>query len=105
MDIINLISSAFEILKAIRTFQKQDFFDQQGRLAKNYGSFIAVFVSTLRPEVASQYKRLELDILRGSDQNALIFRQSITEECNITAVVVSPFPSTIPAEEHTEEKG
>ena len=61
-------------------------FDHQARLN---GKVTSVVVTTISPDTAIHYARLEQDVLRGSAQNVLTFRQSVTDDCNITAVIVS----------------
>ena len=61
-------------------------------LSKNYGFVIAFFVSACLPDTASQYERIQNEILRGSKENAMTFRQTVTDECNMTAVAVRLHP-------------
>lgn len=58
-------------------------------LQRSYGYFVALLISTLSPSTATQYERIENLILGGEDENALAFRQAVTDECNMTAVAVS----------------
>ena len=61
-------------------------------LGKNYGFVIAFFVSACLPDTASQYERIQNEILRGPKENAMTFRQTVTDECNMTAVAVRLHP-------------
>ena len=61
-------------------------------LSKNYGFVIAFFVSACLPDIASQYERIQNEILRGPKENAMTFRQTVTDECNMTAVAVRQHP-------------
>ena len=67
----------------------QDTWRQRELLKRSYGAGIATFVSFILPDTVSRYERVERDILNGSDENALTFRQTSTDECNMTAVAVS----------------
>ncbi|KAG8533560.1 uncharacterized protein KY384_001300 [Bacidia gigantensis] len=55
-------------------------------LERSYGSFVALFVSTFLRNTAGQYERIERIVIRGRDEDALAFRQAVTDECNMTAV-------------------
>lgn len=61
-------------------------------LSKNYGFVIAFFVSTYLPDTAGQYERIQNEILHGPAENTMIFRQTVTDECNMTAVAVRLHP-------------
>ena len=63
-------------------------------LIDKYGLPIGLPVSILLRDTATQYERVERDILHGSNEEALSFRQSITDECNMTAIAVR-LPSAI----------
>lgn len=58
-------------------------------LARNHGPLVAYIVAWLSPRTAQQYESIHLHILRGSNQEAMNFRQAITNECNMTAIAVS----------------
>lgn len=58
-------------------------------IARNYGPFLAFVVARYLPETARQYESIHYDILRGSKEEAMSFRQAVTDECSMTAVAVS----------------
>ena len=58
-------------------------------LSKTYGRRIALIISLLYSNHASEYARVEEVVLQGDDQEALLFRSSVATECNMTAVAVS----------------
>lgn len=58
-------------------------------IARNYGPFLSTTVATHLPETARQYESIHYDILRGSKEEAMSFRQAVTDECSMTAVAVS----------------
>lgn len=58
-------------------------------LAKRYGMSIAFLVTFLSNDTAIRYERVERDVLNGSAEDALAFKQAITDECNMTAIAVS----------------
>ena len=90
---LSLASSALAIFqtsyKIYRTSLQLASLQQHQLLARNYGAFIASVVAWLSPETPRQYERIHNSILRGSKEEAMSFRQAITDECNMTAVAVS----------------
>lgn len=62
-----------------------------GSLSLNYGPTVALFISTVFPNTATYHERVQRTILDGNDENALAFRQAVTDECNMTAVAVGQF--------------
>ena len=61
-------------------------------LRRYYGPFVALLVSIFLPDTAKQYERVERVVLQGKPEDALAFRQAVTDECNMTAVAVGPSP-------------
>lgn len=61
---------------------------KRNTIAQSYGPTAGFLISALYPSTASEYERLERVVLRGSDDEALRFRASVTSECNMTAVAV-----------------
>ncbi len=86
---IALFAATSRIYRATRLLASQQ---QHELLARNYGAFYASVVAWLSPETARQYESIDYYILRGSKEEAMSFRQAITNECNMTAVAVSLFP-------------
>ena len=68
---------------------------QKSRIANNYGPFIGTVVTVILRGTATQYERIEKAILYGGDEEALAFRQAVTNECNMTAVAVIPLRSNL----------
>ncbi|KAL9117973.1 MAG: hypothetical protein Q9187_005485 [Circinaria calcarea] len=68
--------------------EKPDFCDNCAELRSwdTYGQTTALLVSTIFRNTADEYERVERVVLRGGDKEALAFRQSVTDECNMTAV-------------------
>lgn len=91
MDPFNFASLIYSYLASRAAFKAyfNSSFDHQARLRRSYGKVTSVVVTTISPDTAIRYARLEQDVLRGSAQNVLTFRQSVTDDCNITAVIVS----------------
>lgn len=58
-------------------------------LSQTYGIHVALFIIILYPNTASEYDRLERVVLRGSEDEALLFRNAVANECNMTAIAVS----------------
>ena len=84
-DLVRVIGLAASIYTSVKQSQRK-------RLVKNYGPFIGLPVSTILRDTTTQYERIECDILNGSDQVALSIRQTVTDECNVTAVAVILYP-------------
>ena len=67
---------------------------QRTALVGNYGPTVGVAVSLLFGNTASQYLRIQRSVLKGQDEDAVQFRQAVTNECNMTAIAVSIFSPT-----------
>ena len=63
-------------------------------ISETYGRTAGFVISTFFGKTASEYERLQRVVLRGSDEESLRFRDSVTNECNMTAVAVSVISST-----------
>lgn len=85
MDPIVLIGA----LSALIELAPRQLFDQYSVLRQSYGHLVAIGISLVRPNIATQYERVETLILRGEDEPALAFRQAVMDECNMNAVAVS----------------
>ncbi|KAL8660723.1 MAG: hypothetical protein Q9202_006273 [Teloschistes flavicans] len=82
MEAIALIGA----LSALIELAPRQLFDQYSVLRQSYGHLVAIGISLVRPNIATQYERVETLILRGEDEPALAFRQAVTDECNMNAV-------------------
>ena len=60
-------------------------------LVSNYGPIIGLAVSFFLGNTASQYFRIQRSVLKGKDEDAVQFREAVTNECNMTAIAVSNF--------------
>ena len=58
-------------------------------LSQTYGSHVALIVIIIFPNTASEYARLQRVVLRGRRDEALLFRDAVANECNMTAIAVS----------------
>ena len=94
-SLIALFDASFSIYRATRQLASHQ---QHELLARKYGAFSASVVAWLSPETAGQYESIHYYILRGSKEEAMSFRQAITNECNMTAVAVrlAPQAATYP---------
>lgn len=57
-------------------------------LTKNYGRKTAYLISLLSPQTTRQYEIIDTMVLNGGDEEIRVFRQTITDESNMTAVAV-----------------
>lgn len=83
---IALFHTTTNLYKATRQLASRQ---QHELLARNYGAFSASLVTWLSPQTAQHYESIHHHILRGSKEEAVGFREAITNECNMTAVAVS----------------
>ena len=58
-------------------------------LGSRYGRLVVFVVTKFLTDTAIRYDRVERDVLNGSAEDALAFKQAITDECNMTAITVS----------------
>ena len=61
-------------------------------LEENHGTWVALLVIYVLPDTATQYERLGKFILEPGhegDHSAIVLRQAVTDECNMTAIAVS----------------
>ena len=79
----NIVSLANYVYRSTRT-----------SIAGSYGPFLGFIVPIFFRKTASEYERLQRVVLLGEDHAAEVFRQSVTDECNMTAVAVGrTFPN------------
>lgn len=62
---------------------------EKAAISRTYGKPLGWLIVTFFGNAASEYERIERVVLRGSDEEALRFRDSVITECNMTAVAVS----------------
>ena len=89
--VISVVVKAKQYLEA-RNAARTQREAQRAALVGNYGSIIGVAVSSVFGNTASQYFRIQRSVLKGKDDDAVQFRQAVTDECNMTAIAVSNFP-------------
>ena len=80
--VVSILSLATQIFFYLRAYQR-------ATLSQSYGETAGFFISIFFGSTASEYERLQRVILWGNDDEALRFRDSVTSECNMTAVAVS----------------
>ncbi|KAK0514583.1 hypothetical protein JMJ35_003200 [Cladonia borealis] len=73
------VVEASELARTQRSAEKE-------ALVSNYGHAVGVPVSLLLGNTATQYLRIQRGVLNGDDENAVDFRQAVTNECNMTAI-------------------
>ena len=64
---------------------------QRVALVANCGPTMGSAVSFVLGDTASQYFRIQRSVLKGKDEDAVQFREAVTNECNMTAIAVSHF--------------
>ena len=84
---LSISNSIFTLLSVARTAIKLRA-HERNTISQSYGPTAGFLISNIYPSTASDYERLERVVLRGSDDEALRFRASVTSECNMTAVAV-----------------
>ena len=87
--IISIVSLVNRIIVLCYDALQSEKFQQYFLLARVHGKILAGFVTLAMPQTAKQYWRIHHSILRGSKEEAMVFRQAITDECSMTAVAVS----------------
>lgn len=85
MEVVGTLSAIAGIVQI--SFRLRSY--ERATLSQSYGGTAGFFISTFFGNTASEFQRLQRVVLRGSDAEALRFRDSVTNECNMTAVAVS----------------
>ena len=92
MDPLSITASAIAAvqisLEVSKYFIDVSLPNQFSSLKRSYGPTIAVLVTLLLRDTATQYERVESVVLPGENDDVLAFRQAVTDECNMTAVAV-----------------
>lgn len=88
-----MTSSVLTVVTII-TYSLDVVLSEVGHIARTYGWRIAIFVAILSPGSLSESKRIR-GLLSQDDEALLAFRQSVTDECNMTAVAVRVQPHRI----------
>lgn len=92
LSFVSCVASIIAPLGTALSLARQIRVNQQDILSQTYGEAVGFIVSTFFRSTTFEYERLQRVILRGSDDEALRFRDSVTNECNMTAVAVSVPP-------------
>ncbi len=83
--IATIASLSFQLYRVLAKLYQEEYFT----LRKTYGRNVALVLSVVYRSTASEYARIEQVVLRGDDNEALLFRDSVAAESNMTAVAVS----------------
>ena len=83
--ITQLIQLSSQLSRVLADLYQGEYFT----LRKTYGRNVALVLSVVYRSTASEYARIEQVVLRGDDKEALLFRDSVAAESNMTAVAVS----------------
>ena len=81
---VALIDVSFKLLRVSAYLYQEEF----STLYRTYGRYVAFLMSVFFKNTASEYARIEDVVLQGDDREALLFRDSVATECNMTAVAV-----------------
>lgn len=84
-DALGVASSIVSLVQISLEFRAYE----RATISQSYGGTAGFFISTFFGSTASEFERLQRVILRGNDDEALRFRDSVTNECNMTAIAVS----------------
>ena len=96
MDPLSVTSALLSIINtgdiAINLFQAKFQLQEHHRdtISQLYGPKAGFLISTFFRSTASEYERLQRVVLWGGDEETLRFRDSVINECNMTAVAVGP---------------
>ena len=81
-SLASVVSLAIQVLSLVKSYEKL-------AISRTYGRPLGWVIVTFFGNTATEYERIERIVLRGSDDEALRFRDSVITECNMTAVAVS----------------
>ena len=87
--VIAFVSTGQAVYQRVADISLSESRRQRALLQSRYGWSVAFAVTFFSRDTAIRYERVERDILNGSAEGALAFKQAITDECNMTAVAVS----------------
>ena len=85
------VVAVFGAVAAVVSVYGEQFLHAVGVLQDNYGPRAGVALYFLFRSTATQYLRVQRSVLNGKDEDAVQFRQAVTNECNMTAIAVSVF--------------
>ena len=91
-NVIGIIQAPVSLSRALQTRYHEAIAERTERevslLARNYGEKMASVITLLSPQTARQYEILDTNVLNGGDEEIRVFRQTITDESNMTAIAV-----------------
>ncbi|KAL8670013.1 MAG: hypothetical protein Q9168_005429 [Polycauliona sp. 1 TL-2023] len=70
----------------VAQLSRQVISSQQPLLVQRLGRPLGTFVSVCLRDTANRYVRIENEVLNGNEKEVLAFKQSVTDECNMTAI-------------------
>ena len=85
------ISVAVSIISFVSLFKSSE----KLAISRTYGRTVGWIIITFFGKTATEYERISRVVLRGTDEEAMRFRGSVTSECNMTAVAVSISTPTV----------
>ena len=81
LAVISLAASVIRLIYYVKSLEK-------AAISQTYGPTFGLFIVTFFGDTATEYERIQRVVLRGKDEEALRFRDSVMTECNMTAVAV-----------------
>ena len=84
MEVLAVIETVSIALSAV-----SHIFKRCRDLIQSYGPTIGLTVGLFARSTAAEHSRIRKVVLHGDDETVMSFRQSVTDECNMTAVAVS----------------
>ena len=81
---LSLVISGLELYNSV--FRLQEY--HRDIIPQLYGPKVGFLIFTFFRSTASEYRRLQRVVLLGGDEETLRFRDSVINECNMTAVAV-----------------
>ena len=85
ISIVSFVASGLELYDHV--FRLQEY--HRDIIPQVYGPKAGFLIFTFFRSTASEYRRLQRIVLWGGDEETLRFRDSVINECNMTAVAVS----------------
>ena len=84
---LSLINAGYEVFDYVgAVFRPQE--NHRHIIPQSYGPKAGFLIFTFFRSTASEYERLQRVVLWGGDEETLRFRDSVINECNMTAVAV-----------------
>ena len=88
MDPLSIVASTWQAQDIYLRARAERTRRETSLLTKNYGRKTAFVISLLSPQTIRQYEIIDTMVLNGGDEGIRVFRQTITDESNMTAVAV-----------------